>query len=91
MTPDRDTAVYPDFIVAVRDKDGKETMWVAETEGKMRTNMPLKNESAELWCEKMSVTKSRRWRYLFAQQLKFENALRGSAATFAELVSLLTD
>lgn len=76
---------YPDFIVAVREKDGTETMWLAETKGEMRTNVPLKNGAAQLWCEKMSATKYGHWRYLFAQQLKFEDALRKGAASFAEL------
>lgn len=75
---------YPDFIVAVREKDGTETMWLAETKGEMRTNVPLKNGAAQLWCEKMSATKYGQWRYLFAQQLRFEDALRKGAATFAE-------
>jgi hypothetical protein len=34
---------YPDFIVAVRNDDGTETMWLAETKGEMRLNVPLKN------------------------------------------------
>ena len=38
---------YPDFIVTVREKDGKETMWLAETKGEMRTNVPLKNGAAQ--------------------------------------------
>src|ERR1700685_2828079 len=37
----RPRQVYPQFIVAVRSKDGKETMWLAETKGEMRTNVPL--------------------------------------------------
>jgi hypothetical protein len=78
---------YPDFIVAVREGDGKETMWLAETKGEMRTNVPLKNESAELWCEKMSTTKHGQWRYLFAQQLKLEKILSKGATTFAKLAS----
>ena len=78
---------YPDFIVAVREKDGTETMWLAETKGEIRTNVPLKNGAAHLWCETISATKYGRWRYLFAQQLKFETALREGAATFAEVAS----
>lgn len=80
---------YPDFIVAVREKDGKETMWLAETKGEMRTNVPLKNGAAEQWCEKMSTTRYGQWRYLFAQQVKLENALNRGTKTFAELASAL--
>jgi hypothetical protein len=71
----------------VREKDGKETMWLAETKGEMRTNVPLKNGAAALWCEKMSTTRFGQWRYLFAQQLKLEKALNKRATTFAELAS----
>jgi type III restriction enzyme len=80
---------YPDFIVAVREKDGRETIWVAETKGEMRTNVELKNMAARLWCEKMSSTKYGQWRYLFAQQLKLEKAMKMGVSTFAELASQL--
>jgi type III restriction enzyme len=80
---------YPDFIVAVRESDGTEAMWLAETKGEMRPNTTLKNESAELWCEKMSLTKYGTWRYLFAQQVKLEAALAKSVNTFAALAKLL--
>lgn len=78
---------YPDFIVAVREKDGGESMCLAETKGEMRTNVPLKNAAAQLWCEKMSTTRYGQWRYLFAQQLKLEGALKKGATTFAHLAS----
>lgn len=80
---------YPDFVVAVREKDGTETMWLAETKGEMRTNVPLKNGAAELWCQKMSATKYGQWRYLFAQQIKLEKALATGLKTFAQLASTL--
>jgi hypothetical protein len=80
---------YSDFIVAVREKDGPETMWLAETKGEMRTNVPLKNAAAELWCQKMSATKYGRWRYLFAQQIKLEKALATGVKTFALLALTL--
>jgi len=66
--------------VAVREEDGKETMWLAETKGEMRTKVPLKNGSAEFWCEKMSTTKHGQWHYLFAQQIMLEKALSKGAA-----------
>jgi len=80
---------YPDFVVAVREKDGADTMWLAETKGEMRTNVPLKNAAAELWCEKMSTTDYGQWRYLFAQQIKLEKALASGVKTFAQLSSIL--
>ncbi len=80
---------YPDFIVLVRGDNGKETMWLAETKGEMRTNVPLKNGSAEQWCEKMSTTKYGQWRYLFAQQIKLESALIKGTNTFATLAAAL--
>jgi len=82
---------YPDFIIAVRESDGSESMWLAETKGEMRTNVPLKNGAAQIWCEKMSTTKYGKWRYLFAQQLKLEKPLGKGITTFVELVANLFD
>jgi len=76
---------YPDFIIAARDRDGKEVMWLAETKGEIRPNTALKSEAARHWCEKMSGTKYGRWRYLFAQQRKFEVALASGVKSLAEL------
>lgn len=80
---------FPDFIVTVRDKAGPETMWLAETKGEMRTNVPLKNDAAEKWCDKMSGTKYGQWRYMFAQQIPLETALAKGVATFADLATAL--
>jgi type III restriction enzyme len=82
---------YPDFVIAVREPDESESMWLAETKGEMRTNVPLKNGAAQLWCEKMSTTKYGKWRYLFAQQLKLEKALGKGITTFAELALTLSE
>ncbi|MFA5786966.1 MAG: DEAD/DEAH box helicase family protein [Actinomycetota bacterium] len=76
---------YPDFIIAARNKDGREVMWLAETKGEIRINTALKSEAARLWCEKMSSTKYGQWRYLFVQQRKFESALAAGVKSLAEL------
>jgi hypothetical protein len=81
---------YPDFIVAVRQGDGSEVMWLAETKGEMRTNVALKNGAATTWCEQMSATKYGKFRYLFAQQLDFELALKKGTRTFAEIAAILS-
>jgi type III restriction enzyme len=80
---------YPDFVVAVRNANASETMWLAETKGEMRVNVPLKNAAANQWCEKMSATKYGRWRYLFAQQVPLTAALNSSIETFAQLAERL--
>ncbi len=80
---------YPDFIVTVREKDGSEIMWLVETKGEMRPNVTLKNEAADLWCQKMSTTKYGQWRYLFAQQVALESALTKGITTFANLAKAL--
>ncbi len=77
---------YPDFIVTVREQDGREVMWLAETKGEIRPNTVLKSEAAELWCQRMSRTKYGAWRYLFAQQKRFEAALTAGAKSFADIV-----
>lgn len=82
---------YPDFIVAVREADGREVMWVAETKGEVRTNTALKTEAAQLWCEKMSGTSYGPWRYLFVQQKKFEAAMASGVRTFAQLTQAVVE
>jgi len=80
---------YPDFIVVVQNADSSETMWLAETKGEMRLNVPLKNAAAEQWCIKMSATKYGTWRYLFAQQIPLTAALAKGIKTFNELAATL--
>jgi type III restriction enzyme len=80
---------YPDFIVAVRGKDGRETHWIAETKGEIRPNTVLKSEAARHWCEKMSTTRYGQWRYLFLQQRKLEAALATGVKSLAELADSL--
>ena len=76
---------HPDFIVVTRDKEGRETFWLAETKGEIRSNTALKNEAARLWCEKMSGTRYGQWRYLFVQQRKLERSLAAGVRSLAEL------
>ena len=45
---------FPDFIVQVKETEGREVWWLAETKGEVRPNTALKREAAELWCEKMT-------------------------------------
>jgi type III restriction enzyme len=80
---------YPDFIIAARDADGREVMWLAETKGEIRPNTALKSEAAHLWCEKMSATKYGQWRYLFVQQRKLEAALASGVRSLADLSDAL--
>ena len=80
---------FPDFIVATRDVDGREVMWLAETKGEIRPNTALKTEAAHLWCEKMSGTKYGQWRYLFVPQRKLEVALAAGVESLAELAESL--
>lgn len=77
---------YPDFVVVVRDATGVETTWVAETKGEVHPNTVLKSQAAQTWCARMESTGRGRWRYLFVQQVKFEQALRAGASTFAAMV-----
>jgi type III restriction enzyme len=80
---------YPDFIVAARDSEGHEVMWLAETKGEIRPNTVLKSEAARHWCEKMSGTKYGQWRYLFVQQRKFETAKAAGVNSLTELADSL--
>ena len=80
---------YPDFIFVARDKERRETFWLAETKGEIRPNTALKSEAARLWCEKMSGTRYGRWRYLFIQQRKLESSLAAGVQSLAELAERL--
>ncbi len=80
---------YPDFIIATRDSDGHDVMWLAETKGEIRPNTALKSEAARLWCEKMSGTKYGRWRYLFVAQRDFEKLSTANVSTLNELANRL--
>ena len=80
---------FPDFIIAARDADGREVIWLAETKGEIRPNTKLKTKAAQLWCEKMTGTKYGQWRYLFVPQRKLEVALAAGVKSLAELAESL--
>ena len=80
---------FPDFIVVVRDRQGTEVQWIAETKGEIRPNTKLKKDAADLWCEKMNTTQHRTWAHLFVPQGDFEKATATGVRTFAELVASL--
>jgi hypothetical protein len=80
---------YPDFIVVVREEDGREMTWLAETKGEIRPNTPLKSEAAALWCEKMSRTMYGRWQYLFVPQQKYDHAIANGVKSFTTLAGSL--
>jgi phage repressor protein C with HTH and peptisase S24 domain len=82
---------FPDFIVAVCDASGRETMWLAETKGEIRPNTMLKRQAAVLWCERMSLTSYGSWRHLFLPQHKFEVAVAAGVETFGALVRAMTE
>lgn len=81
---------FPDFIVVVKESDGRLVTWLAETKGELRPNTLLKRKAAELFCEKMSSTAYGPWRYLFAPQRKFELALARGVETFDEVRKALS-
>jgi hypothetical protein len=76
---------FPDFIIAARDPDGHEVMWLAETKGEIRSSTALKSEAARLWCDKMSGTKYGQWRYLFVAQRAFDKPSASHAPTLREI------
>jgi SOS-response transcriptional repressor LexA len=80
---------YPDFIIAARDAEGREVMWLAETKGEERPNTALKSEAARIWCEKMSGTRYGQWRYLFVPQRKLEAVLAAGVRSLTELADSL--
>jgi type III restriction enzyme len=82
---------YPDFIITVREPDGRETNWIAEPKGEMRLTTTLKQEAAQLWCRKMSSTEFGPWQYLLVPQRQFERLSTAGIRTFAELAASMSD
>ncbi len=80
---------YPDFIVAAREEDGREVLWLIETKGEVRSNTKLKSEAAIQWCEKMSRTRYGAFRYLFVPQRKLESALGAGVKSLGQLAESL--
>ena len=76
---------YPDFIIATRDADGREVMWIAETKGEIRPNTALKSDAARLWCEKMSGTKYGPVALSLRRAARFRQASVSSALALGEL------
>lgn len=82
---------YPDFIIVVRGKNEREIFWLVETKGEIRSNTVLKQEAAQLWCEKMSSTSYGTWKYFLVQQREFERIYAGGIQLFTQLVKSLTE
>lgn len=79
---------YPDFIVLVKEADGREVWWLAETKGEIRPSTQLKREAADLWCERMSRSGHGSWRHLFVPQRRFQRESK-KVETFKELSEAL--
>jgi type III restriction enzyme len=80
---------YPDFIVLVRNGDGTDCWYIAETKGEIRTNTELKRQAAELWCDRMTRSGNGVWRHLFVPQRPFERAVADGCETFTDLAERL--
>jgi SOS-response transcriptional repressor LexA len=63
--------------------------WLVETKGEIRSNTALKSEAATQWCDKMSRTAYRHWRYLVVPQRKFEGAVGAGVKSLADLAASL--
>jgi len=80
---------FPDFIVIVKEKDGREVTWLAETKGEIRPNTALKSRAAEAWCERMSLTAHGPWRYLLVPQRPFEASMAAGVKSYEALTHSL--
>lgn len=81
---------FPDFIV-VQKGQGGEVWWLAETKGEIRTSTGLKQEAAQLWCDRMTRAESENvvWRDLFVQERAFKKAIKEGVKTYEALVDAL--
>ena len=82
---------YPDFVVLVRDEQGKDVWYLAETKGEIRTNTELKRQAAELWCDRLTRSGNGVWRHLFVQQRRFERAMSEGVSRFGDLARSIGD
>jgi type III restriction enzyme len=55
---------YPDFTASQKDSDGKTVMWLIETKGWEKDDVPLKDARAEQWCKDASGLTGVLWKYL---------------------------
>lgn len=77
---------YPDFLVKLGHKNGKEQCVVVETKGREDLDDPLKIKRLRTWCEKVNETKdlNQHWSFVYVPQDEFEK-YRGNLRTFEEL------
>ena len=80
---------FPDFVVVVKERDGREVTWLAETKGEIRPNTALKSAAAVTWCERMSLTAHGPWRYQLVSQRPFEASIAAGVKTLEALVRSL--
>lgn len=80
---------FPDFVVVVREKDGREVTWLAETKGEIRPNTALKSKAAAAWCDRMSLTIHGPWRFLLVPQKPFEASMGAGTKSYEALVRAL--
>ncbi|MDZ7358069.1 MAG: hypothetical protein ONB33_10715, partial [candidate division KSB1 bacterium] len=69
---------YPDFVV----KSQENKFWIIETKGREDVDVILKDQAAQLWCEKATSLTDSEWRYLKVPQQEFEKL---HPETFEEL------
>ncbi|MDZ7402228.1 MAG: DEAD/DEAH box helicase family protein [candidate division KSB1 bacterium] len=69
---------YPDFVV----KSQENKFWIIETKGREDVDVILKDQAAQLWCEKATSLTNSNWRYLKVPQQEFEKL---HPETFEEL------
>ena len=77
---------YPDFLVKLRNKNGKEQCFVVETKGREDLDDPLKIKRLKTWCEKVNQTEglNQHWSFVYVPQNEFEK-YRGNMRSFEEL------
>ena len=78
---------YPDFVVKVSPKSGKEECWVVETKGREDLDVPLKMNRLRQWCSDVNKIPGSKqiWNFLYVTQDEFEK-YRDKLKTFNDLV-----
>ena len=78
-------SIFPDFIIAARDADGSDVMWIAETKERCDQHNAEEPRRATLVRQDEAARISGQWRYLFMQQRKLEVVLAAGVSSLTEL------
>jgi type III restriction enzyme len=73
---------HPDWVVVQKVKGG-EVNWIIETKGRVWEDTTMKDDAIRDWCERVTLSTGRAWRYCRVDQTAFQSV---KPATLADLL-----